>query len=82
MSAVWCVKCNFNTMILRKAHDNLLRCIRETPELRQASQGHRSCYTSNMIVKRLQLTHEARSPRHSSQAYDRRQSMNRRWHRQ
>ena len=29
MSAVWCVKCNFCTMILRKAHDNPRWRIRE-----------------------------------------------------
>lgn len=36
MSAVWCVKCNFSTMILPEPHDTPARCIRETPELRQA----------------------------------------------
>jgi hypothetical protein len=57
MSAGWCVKCNFSTMILLLA-----------PELHQAGQGPRGCHASNMIVKRLQLTHAARSPRHSFQA--------------
>jgi hypothetical protein len=29
MSAVWCVKCNVSTMILRTAHDHRPWCIRE-----------------------------------------------------
>ena len=55
MSAPWCVKCNFGTMILRHAHDTRMA---------------RGCHGRNVNVQRFQLTHAVRSPRHSCRAMD------------
>jgi hypothetical protein len=64
MSAVWWVKCNVSTMILRKAHDNLTWCIRERGNTarqwskvgfdrpgRRTSESHRACASSQLLVR-------------------------------
>lgn len=41
MSALWCVKCNVSTMILRQTHDNLTWCIREHASPHDGHVGYR-----------------------------------------